>query len=109
MEKNTQKNYTKKYLNDPDNHNGVVSPSEPDNDNLACEVKWVSRSTAAHKASGGDRIPAKLVKILKDDAIKVLYSMCQKIWKSQQWSEDRKRSILIPIPKKGSTKECSSH
>ena len=107
--KSTQKKYTKIYLNDPDNHNGVVSPSEPDNDNLACEVKWVSRSTAAHEASGGDRIPAKLFKILKDDAIKVLHSMCQKIWKSQQWSEDRKRSILIPIPKKGSTKECSSH
>ena len=105
--KSTQKNYTKTYLNDPDNHNGVVSNSEPDI--LECEVKWVLRSTAAHKASGGDRIPAKLVKILKDDAIKVLYSMCQKIWKSQQWPEDRKRSILIPILKKGSTKECSSH
>ena len=107
--KSTQKKYTKIYLNDPDNHNGVVSPSEPDNDNLACEVKWVSRSTAAHKASGGDRIPAKLFKILKDDAIKVLHSMCQKIWKNQQWPEDRKRSILVPIPRKGSTKECSSH
>ena len=77
--KSTQKKYTKIYLNDPDNHNGVVSPSEPDNDNLACEVKWVSRSTAAHEASGGDRIPAKLFKILKDDAIKVLHSMCPKI------------------------------
>ena len=97
----------KKNVNDPDNHNGVVSNSEPDI--LECEVKWVLRSTAAHKASGGDRIPAKLVKILKDDAIKVLYSMCQKIWKSQLWPEDRKRSILIPIPKKGSTKECSGH
>ena len=109
MEKVHRKKYTKIYLNDPDNHNGVVSPSEPDNDNLACEVKWGLRSTAAHKASGSDRMPAKLFKILKDDAIKVLHSMRQKIWKNQQWPEDRKRSILIPIPKKGSTKECSSH
>ena len=72
----------KKYLNYPDNHNGVVSHSEPDI--LQCEIKWALRSTAAHKASGGDRMPAKLVKILKDDAIKVLHSMCQKTWKSQQ-------------------------
>ena len=93
--------------NDPDNHNGVFSHSEPDL--LECEVTWVLRSTAAHKASGGDRMPAKLLKILKDDASKVLHSICQKIWKNQQGPEDRNRSILIPVPKKGSTKECSSH
>ena len=97
----------KKYLNDPDNHNGVVPHSEPDI--LECEVKWVLRSTAANKAIGGDGIPAEPFKILKDDAIKVLHSICLKIWKSQQWPEDRKRSVLIPVPKKGSTKECSSH
>ena len=95
--KSTQNNYTKKYLNDPDNHNGVVSHSEPDN--LECEVKWVLRSTAAHKASGGDRMPAELFKILRDDAMKVQHAISQKIWKSQQWPEDRKRSILVPIPK----------
>jgi hypothetical protein len=72
--KSTQKNYTKTYLNDPDNHNGVVSHSEPDK--LECEVKWVLRGTAAHKASGGDRMPAKLFKILKDDVVKVLRSIC---------------------------------
>ena len=111
--KSSQKNYTKQTnkqtttTNDPDNHNGVFSHSEPDL--LECEVTWVLRSTAAHKASGGDRMPAKLLKILKDDASKVLHSICQKIWKSQQGPEGRKRSILIPVPKKGSTKECSSH
>ena len=104
--KSTQENY-KKNLNDPDNHNGVVSHSEPDI--LECEVKWALGSPASNKASGGDGMPAELFKILKDDAIKVLHSICLTIWKSQQWPEDRKRSILIPIPKKGSTKECSSH
>ena len=82
MEKNTQKNYTKKYLNDPDNHNGVVSHSEPEI--LECELQWVLKSTAGNKCCGSDRIPAKLFKILKDDAIKMLHSICQKIWKSQQ-------------------------
>ena len=97
----------KKNLNDPDNHNGVVSHSEPEI--LECELQWVLKSTAANKASGGDRIPAKLFKILKDGAIKVFHLICQKIWKSQQWPEDWKRSILIPVLKKGSVKECSSH
>ena len=104
--KNTQKNYTKKYPNDPDNHNGVVS-------HLARYYgMWTPvglKNTAANKASGSDRIPTKLFKILKVDAIKVLHSICQKILKSQQWPEDWKRSILIPIPKKDSIKECSSH
>ena len=80
--KSTQKNYTKKYLNDPDNHNGVVSHSEPEI--LECELQWVLKSTAANKASGGDRIPAKLFKILKDGAIKVVHLICQETWKIQQ-------------------------
>ena len=80
--KSTQKNYTKKYLNDPDNHNGVVSHSEPEI--LECELQWVLKRTAANKASGGDRIPTKLFKILKDGAIKVLHLICHEIWKSQQ-------------------------
>ena len=79
--KSTQKNYTKKYLNDPDNHNGVVSHSEPDI--LECEVKWVLRSTSAHKAIGGDRIPAKLFKILKHEATKVLHSMSENLEKPE--------------------------
>ena len=97
----------KKNLNDPDNHNGVVSHSEPEI--LECELQWVIKSTAANKASGGDRIPAKLFKILKDGAIKVLHLICHEIWKSQQWPEDWKRSSLIPVPKKDIVKECSSH
>ena len=97
----------RKDCNDPDNHDGVVSHSEPDV--LEREVKWAFGSTAASKASGGDGIPAELFKILKDDAVKVLHSICQQIWKSQQWPQDWKRSILIPIPKRGSTKECSNH
>ena len=87
----------KKDLNDPDKNDLVVSP-----DILVCEVKKALRSTAANKASGGDGIPAELFKILKDDAIKALYSVCQQIWKAQQWPQDWKRSILIPISKKGS-------
>ena len=105
--KKTQKECTKKILNDPGNHDGVVSNSEPDI--LECEVKWALGSTAASKASGGDEIPAELFKILKDDATEVLHSICQQIWKSQQWPQDWKRPIFIPVPKKGSTTECSSH
>ena len=89
-------------LNEPDYYNDVVS-------HLECEVKWALRSTAVNKASGYDEIPAELFKSLKDDAIKVLHSLCQQIWKTQQWPQDWKRSILIPIPKKGSTKECANH
>ena len=73
------------------------------------EVKWTIGSTAVNKASGGDRIPVELFNFLKDDAIKVLHSICQQIWKTQWWAQDWKRSILIQIPKKGSTKECSNH
>ena len=76
---------------------------------MECEVKWALGSTAANKASGGDGIPVELFKILKDDTIKVLHSICQQIWKYQQWPHNWKRPIFIPIPKKGSTKECSNY
>ena len=85
----------------------MVSHLEPDI--LEYQVKWVLRNTAVNKASGWNEIPAELFQSLKDDAIKVLYSLCQQIWKTQQWPQDWKRSILIPIPKKGSNKECASH
>ena len=96
-----------KILNELDNQDGVVTHPEPDI--LECEVKWVLGRTAANKASGGDGIPAELFKILKEDAIKVLHSIFQQIWKTQQWPQDWKRLILIPNSKKGSTKECSNH
>ena len=97
----------KKDLNDPDNHNGVITHLEPDI--LECEVKWTLRRITTNKASGGDGIPAELFLILKDDAVKVLCSICQKIWKTQQWSQDWKRSVFMPIPKKGNAKECSNY
>ena len=84
--KNTQKNYTKKDLCDPDNHNSVISHLK--SDILECEVKWALGSIPANKASGGDGIPAELFQILKDDAVKVLHSICQQIWKTQQWPQD---------------------
>ena len=83
--------------------------SHPQRDIQKCEVKWALGSTAVNKASGCDRIPIELFKILKDDAIKALHSICQRIWKTQQWSQDWKRSIIIQIPKKSSTKECANH
>ena len=92
-------------LHDPDNHNGVISHLEPDI--LECEVKWALGSTTMKTASGGDGIPAELFQILKDDADKILRSICQRIWKTQQWTQDWKRSVFIPIPKKGNAKECS--
>ena len=85
----------------------MVTYLEPDI--LEHEVKWVLGSITTNKASGGDRIPAELFQILKDDAVKVLHSICQEIWKTQQWSQDWKKSIFIPIPKKGNTKECSNY
>ena len=91
-------------FHEPDNHNGVVSHPEPDI--LECEVKWALGSTAVNKASGCNGIPVELFKTLKGDPAKVLHSKCQQIWKTQQWPQDWKRSILILIPKKGSTKEC---
>ena len=83
--------------------------THPEPDILECEVKWALGSTAVIKANGGNGIPGELFKILKNDAIKVLHSICQQIRKTQQWPQDWKRSILIPVPKKGSTKECSNH
>ena len=97
----------KQDLNDPDNHDGVIAHLEPDI--LECEVKWALASITTNKASGDDGIPAELFQILKDDAIKVLHSICQQIWKTQQWLQDRKRSVFIPIPKKGNAKECSNY
>ena len=97
----------KKDLHDPDHHNGVITDLEPDI--LECEVKWALESITMNKASGGDEIPVELFQILKDDAVKVLHSICQQIWKSQQWPRDWKRSVFIPIPKKGHAKECSNY
>ena len=95
----------KKYLHDPDNHDGVITHLEPHI--LECEVKWALESITVNKASGGDGIPVELFQILKDDALKVLHSICQQIWKTQQWPQDWKRSVFIPIPKKRNAKECS--
>ena len=97
----------KKDLHDPDNHDGVITNLEPDI--LECEVKWALESTTMNKANGGDGIPVELFQILKDDAVKVLHSICQQIWKTQQWLQDWKGSIFIPIPKKGNGKECSNY
>ena len=88
----------KKDLNDPDNHDGVITHLEPYI--LECQVKWVLESITTNKASGGDGIPAELLQILKVDAVKVLHSICQQIWKTQQWSQDWKRSVFILIPRK---------
>ena len=93
-----------KALNDPDNYNGVIIHLELDI--LECKVKWALGSITMNKASGGDGIPVELFQILKDDAVNVLNSICQQIWKTQQWPEDWKRSISIPISKKGNAKEC---
>ena len=97
----------KKDLHDPDNHDGVITPLEPDI--LECEVKWALGNITPNKASEGNRIPMEAFQILKDDALKVLHSIWQKIWKTQQWPQDWKRSVFIPIPKKGSAKECSNY
>ena len=97
----------KKDLHDPDNHDGVITHLEPDI--LECEVKWDLESITMNKASGGDGIPMELFQILKNDAVKVLPSMCQQIWKTQQWPQGWKRSVFIPIPKKGNAKECSNY
>ena len=92
-------------LHDQDNHDGVITHLEPDI--LECEVKWALESITMNKASGGDGIPAKLFQILKDDAVKVLHSIYQQIWKTQQWPQNWKRSVFIPILKKGNAKQCS--
>jgi len=92
----------KKDLHDPDNHSGMIIHLEPD-------ILWALGSNTKNKASGGDGIPVELFQILKDDAVKVLRSICQQIWKTQQWPQDWKRSVFIPIPKKGNAKECSNY
>ena len=97
----------KRDLNDPDNHDGVITHLEPDI--LECEVKWALGSITVNKASEGDGIPIELVQILNNDALKVLHSVCQQIWKTQQWPQDWKRLDFIPIPKKGNAKECSNY
>ena len=97
----------KKGLNNPDNHNDVVTHLEPDI--LECEVKCALGSITMTKDRGGDRILAELFQILKDDTVKVLHSICQQIWKTQQWLQDWKRSVFISVPKKGNAKECSNY
>ena len=94
-------------MHDPDNHDDVITNLE--SDILECEVKWALGSITVSKAGGGDGIPVELFHILKDDAVKVLYSICQQIWKTQQWPQDGKRSVFIPVPKKGNAKECSNY
>ena len=97
----------KKDLHYPDNHNGVLTHLEPDV--LECEVKWALESITTNKVRGCDGIPVELFQMLKDNAVKVLHSICQQIWKTQQGPQDLKRSVFIPIPKKGNAKECSSY
>ena len=106
--KNTEELY-KKDLHDQDNHNGVITHLEPDI--LECEVKWALEIITTNKASGGDGIPVELFQTPKDDAVKVLHSICQQIWKTQQWPQDWKRSVFIPIPKntQTTTQLLSSH
>ena len=105
-QKYTEKLY-KKGLNDPNYHDDMITHLEPDI--LEYEVKWALGSITTNKASGGDRIPAELFQMVKDDAVKVLHSVCQQIWKTQQWPQDWERSIFIPVPKKGNVKECSNY
>ena len=97
----------KKDLHDEDNHNGVITQLEADI--LECEVKWALQSISMNKASGDDGIPAELFQILEDDAVKMMHSVCQQIWKTQQWPQDWKRSVFVPILKKGNAKECSTY
>ena len=107
IHRRTDKELYKKDLNDPDNYDGVIIHLEPDI--LECEVKWALGSITTNKASRGDGIPAELFQILKDDAVKMLYSICLQIWKTQQWPQDWKMSIFISITKKGSAKEWSNY
>ena len=97
----------KKDLNDPDNHNSVITHLEPDI--LDFKVKWALGSITMNKANGGDGIPVELFQVLKDDAVKVLHSICRQIWKTQQWPQAWKRSVFIPVHKKGNAKECSNY
>ena len=104
--KNTQKNCTKKYLNNPDNHDGVITHLEPDI--LECEVRWALESITTNKASGGDRIPVELFQILKDDAVKVMHSICQQIWKTQQWSQAGKGQFSFQSQRKAMPKDAQT-
>ena len=97
----------KKDVHDPNSHYAVITNLEPDI--LECEVKWALGSITTNKASGGDGIPVELCQIQKDDFVKVLHSICQQIWKTQQWPQDWKRSVFIQVPKKGNAKECSNY
>ena len=97
----------KKYLHDPDNHDGMITYPEPDI--LECKVKWALRSIIKKKASGNDGVPVELFQILKDNAVNMLQSICQQIWKTQQGPQDRKRSVFIPVPRRGNAKECSNY
>ena len=99
----------KKDLHDPDNHEGVITHTHLAADILESGIRWALGSITTNKASGGDEIPVDIFQILKDDAVKVLHSICHKIWKTQQWPQDWKRSAFIPIPKKGDAKECSNY
>ena len=98
-----------KDLHDPDKHKGVITPTHLEPDILECEVRWALGSITMNKASGSDGIPVELFQTLKDSAVKVPHSTCQQIWKTQQWPQDWKRSVFIPIPKKGNAKECSNY
>ena len=97
----------KKDIHDQDNYNGVITHLEPDIQE--CEVKWALGSITTNKASGSDGIPVELFQVLKDDAVKVLHSICQQIWKTQQWPQGWKKSVFIPVPKKSNAKECSNY
>ena len=97
----------KKDLHDLDNHDGAITHLEPDI--LECEVKWALGSITMNNASGGDEVPVELFQILQDDAVKLLHLICQQIWKTQQWPQDWKRSVSIPISKKGNAKGCSNY
>ena len=104
--KSTQKSYTKRS-SDPVNHDGVITHLEPDIQE--CKVKWALGNITMNKASGGDKIPVELIHILKDDAVKVLHSIGQQIWKIQQWPQDWKKSVFLPVPKKVNAKDCSNY
>ena len=107
IKKRWQEELYKKDLHDPDNHDDVITNLEPDI--LECAVKWAWGSITTNKASGSNETPVELFQVLKGDAVKVLLSICQQIWKTQQWPQDWKRSVCIPIPKKGNAKECSNY
>ena len=99
----------KKDLHNPDNHDGVITHAQLEPDILKCEVRWALGRITTNKASGDDGIPVELFQILKNDAVKVPHAICQQIWKTQLWPQDWKRSVFIPIPKKGNAKECSNY